>query len=104
MPEPEFYEERDSFKVIFRNNSVQQSDTQSGQVSGQVIKYKKKVLDFCIIPKSTNEIKEYLGIKSRSYVREKIIKPLIDSNLLDYTNNSHKVRNQKYITINIEKN
>ncbi len=33
LPDPEFYEERDSFKVIFRNNNVihnvKQSDRQS---------------------------------------------------------------------------
>ena len=55
LPEPEFYEERDSFKVIFRNNIVvqkgQQSDTQSGQQSGQqntsLENNKNIVLEFC---------------------------------------------------------
>ena len=36
MPEPKFYEERDSFKVVFRNNNIMDKHLQSGQVGGQV--------------------------------------------------------------------
>ena len=31
LPDPEFYEERDSFKVIFRNNSCHQNSSDGGQ-------------------------------------------------------------------------
>lgn len=111
LPEPKFYEERDSFKVVFRNNNIMDRHLQSGQVSGQVggqvsgqvnqiEKYKKLVLEFCKSPKTTNEIKRYLGIKSRNYIRENVIKPLIENNLLDYTNKNHiNASNQKYITL-----
>ena len=103
LPEPKFYEERDSFKVVFRNNNIMDRHLQSGQVSGQVNqieKYKKLVLEFCKSPKTTNEIKRYLGIKSRNYIRENVIKPLIENNLLDYTNKNHiNASNQKYITL-----
>ena len=107
LPEPEFYEERDSFKVIFRNqnanidkHSGQVSGQQSGQVSGQVNKYQELVLNYCMTPKSTQDIKTYLGLKSRRYVREKIIKPLIENNYLDYNNkNNINDKNQKYITV-----
>lgn len=115
LPDPEFYEERDSFKVIFRNTNVIQSATESGQVGGQVggqvsgqvgntkgvlDTYIDKVLNFCIEPKTTKQIQEYLNIKSRSYVRENIIKPLIKSERIDYTNKKHyTASNQKYITI-----
>ena len=93
LPEPEFYEERDSFKVIFRNKK-----TIIDQVSDQVLKYQQIVLEFCKIPKSTSEIMIELGLKSRRYVREKIIKPLIEKNLLEYTNKNHiNASNQKYI-------
>lgn len=34
LPDPEFYEERDSFKVIFRNNSRQQKSSDIGQQKG----------------------------------------------------------------------
>ena len=99
LPEPEFYEERDSFKVVFRNNSIMDKDMQSGQVN-QIEKYKKLVLEFCKSPKTTNEIKKYLGIKSRNYIRENVIKPLLESKLLGYTNKNHiNASNQKYITL-----
>ena len=116
LPMPEFYEERDSFKVIFRNKELasnleetgqvsgQVSGQVGGQVGGQVSRQQKLILDYCMMPKSTNEIKEYLGIKSRNYVREKIIKPLIENNFLDYTNKNHiNASNQKYITLKKEK-
>ncbi|MBO5474919.1 MAG: putative DNA binding domain-containing protein [Bacilli bacterium] len=111
LPEPEFYEERDSFKVVFRNNdsiSNQVTSQVSGQVSGQVSdqvgdqvkRNQKLVLDYCVEPKSMQEIRKYLGMNSRSYVREKIIMPLIEQSLLEYTNKEHlSASNQKYITI-----
>lgn len=104
LPEPEFYEERDSFKVIFRNIETkpeqQVSGQVSGQVGGQVNEQQKLVLNFCIEQKSTKEIMALLGIKSRSYIREKVIKPLIEQGQLDYTNKKHiNASNQKYITI-----
>lgn len=105
--EPEFYEEKGSFKVIFRNKLVsgQQSGQQSRQQSRQqkiIIKDgKNEVLKFCIEPKTSLEIRNMLKIKSRQYVSTNIIKPLIDAGKLDYTNkNSINSKNQKYITIN----
>ena len=107
LPEPEFYEERDSFKVIFRNTSTkleqQVSGQVSGQVGGQVGEQQKLVLNFCIEQKSTKEIMLHLGINSRRYIREKIIKPLVDEGRLDYTNKNHiNASNQKYITVKNE--
>jgi len=119
LPEPEFYEERGSFKVIFRNGAVNNSGQQSGQQGGQQsdtqkatqkatqmatqIKYKdirKKVLNFCIKPKTSEEIRKFTGIKTKSVFSRQIIKPLVENGLLDYTNkNSINARNQKYVTI-----
>ena len=144
----EFYNERGSFKVIFRNsfdlsseqvsmqvgdqnsmqvseqaitnksinstvseqvsvqvegqNSMQVSEQVSVQVSEQVstfiFKY-KELLEYCKTPKSAKEIRDYLQLKSRNYVNNKILKPLIRLNLLEYTN-KQKINssNQKYIT------
>ena len=92
---------RDGFKVIFRNKKItidQVSDQVGDQVGDQVLKYQQIVLEFCKTPKSTSEIMIQLGLKSRRYVREKIIKPLIEKNLLEYTNKNHiNASNQKYI-------
>ncbi len=51
-------------------------------------------------PRTSQEIREHIGMSSKSYVATNIIKPLINNDLLDYTNkNSIYARNQKYITI-----
>ena len=102
LPEPEFYEERDSFKVIFRNNVVtnmQVSDTQSDTQFITKSDLFSKVLKYCKTPKTAKEIREYLQISSKRYVAYEIIKPLIEEGKLEYTNkNSINARNQKYQT------
>lgn len=45
----------------------------------------KKILEFCKIPRSRQEIQEYLGLKSSSYIREKVLNPLIKGGLLELT-------------------
>lgn len=99
LPEPEFYEERDSFKVIFRNNLVNEQRTR--QVSEQVLQYRKQIVKYCMTPKSAKQIREHLNIKSRNYVNDNIIKLLINEGILEYTNKKHlNASNQKYITKN----
>ena len=108
LPEPEFYEERGSFKVIFRNNIAKKSDSQSdtqgdtqSDTQNKLSETERIVLEMCIIPKTAEEIRKEIGKSSKSYVARKIIKPLVEKCLLDYTNkNSINAKNQKYITIN----
>lgn len=107
LPSPEFYEERDSFKVIFRNNSVametQQATQQATQRATQNNNYEEmrnKVVEFCREPKTSDEIRKYIGIETKSVLSRNIIKPLIESKRLDYTNkNSVNAKNQKYISL-----
>lgn len=114
---PEFYEERDSFKVIFRNSSdpqneisdpqfeisepqIMESDTQFEISNPQINDINSKILLYCNEPRSAQEIREYIGIKSKRYVAINYIKPLIEKGLLEYTNkNNINVRNQKYVTV-----
>ena len=125
LPNPEFYEERDSFKVIFRNNSCHQNSSDGGQqksstggqqnssVGGQqkgsstgqqnernnlkLEQMKRAVLTCCVEPKTIKELQTLLKIKSRQYFSTNIIKALIDEGKLEYTNqNSIHARNQKY--------
>ncbi len=103
LPEPEFYEERDSFKVVFRNNNMKNSGQQiepSGQQIDTRNNYKNILLNFCTEPRSAKEISEHLNIKSRQYISTNIIKPLIKEGKLEYTNKkSINAKNQKYITV-----
>lgn len=112
--DPEFINERGSFKVIFRN-TIKDDKQESGQqkslsgeqksLSGQQKsssgqqKYQDMVLKYCNVPRTSKEISVFLGIKSRQYISVNIIKPLINNGLLEYTNkNNVRARNQKYIT------
>ncbi|MFA6941082.1 MAG: RNA-binding domain-containing protein [Clostridiaceae bacterium] len=85
--EPTFIE-GDVFKTIIPL-SKQASGQVSGQVSGQDSVEEKdridEILKFCKIPRSRNEIQSFLKIKSRSYMREKILNPLIKGSLLKLT-------------------
>ena len=106
LPEPEFYEERDSFKVIFRNTSAVENSQTGAQTGAQSMAHitidelKAKVLNYCEIPKSSKEIREYVGLSSKTYVADSIIKPLLKAGMLEYTNKkSINARNQKYITV-----
>lgn len=102
LPEPEFYEERDSFKVIFRNTSAVENSQTGAQSMAHITidELKAKVLNYCEIPKSSKEIREYVGLSSKTYVADSIIKPLLKAGMLEYTNKkSINARNQKYITV-----
>lgn len=105
---PEFYEERNYFKVVFKNSNsklVEQEYDQSGaQTKNQTSDIQVSLKEFCQTPKNVKEIKIYFNIKSKRYVAEKILKPLIQAKYLEYTNkNSINAKNQKYITINLNK-
>ena len=103
LPEPEFYEERDCFKVIFKNKNIVYNETKSGQQSGQqttIENNKIKILAYCKEAKTAREIREYLNIKSRQYVSTYLINPLISEGKLDYTNKkSINAKNQKYVSL-----
>lgn len=106
LPEPEFLEERGSFKVIFRNSNTEQdwktkikNEAPKLNSGAQNSNYYELLIKYCKVPKTAKEISRYLGYKSKSYVREKIIKPLLKSDILEYTNkNTVNARNQKYQT------
>lgn len=57
------------------------------------------IINFCKTPKSSEEILKYIGIKSRKYLREKILRPLLSSNQLNMTiPDKPNSKNQKYIS------
>lgn len=95
LPSPKFYEERDSFKVVFRNNSVAEA-TQNNNYE----EIRNKVVEFCKEPKTSDKIRKYIGIETKSFLSRNIMKPLIASKKLDYTNKkSVNAKNQKYISL-----
>ena len=64
LPEPEFYEERDSFKVIFRNSETKLDQQVSGQVSEQVseqvLRYRELTIKYCKTAKHQKKLENIL--------------------------------------------
>lgn len=56
------------------------------------------LLDYCVVPRSREEIQRYIGIANREYFRQSILKPLLDSGKLKRTiPDKPSSKNQKYI-------
>ncbi|CAL7868177.1 ATP-binding protein [Fusobacterium necrophorum] len=111
LPEPEFINQRGSFKVIFYNGEGKsdtvegKSDTVEGKsdtVEGKsdiVHKYEFEILEYCKEARSKKEIMAYLNMNSSSYASRKILIPLIQKGKLQYTNPNKNAKNQKYISM-----
>ena len=90
---PIFYSTPTSFTVIIKNINYQVSD----QVSDQVA---KKIIDFCSVPRTREEIQTFIGITSRRYFRDKFLKPLIELGRIKMTiPEKPNSKNQKYIKV-----
>lgn len=95
LPEPKFENRRNEFVVTFYNSQVQ--DTNEEQLSGSA---PEDILEFCRVPRSRQEIAEYVGIKTVFYVVQHYVKPLLESGRLALTiPEKPKSRNQKYYTV-----
>ena len=56
------------------------------------------LLDFCIQPRSRDEIQRFIGMVNREHFRKSILKPLLDSEQLKMTiPNKPTSKNQKYV-------
>ena len=60
------------------------------------------IVIFCAEAKSKAEIQEHLKIKSESYVRQKLLNPLLEEGRLRRTEKSKRSKNQKYIATKTE--
>jgi len=104
---PEFVE-GDIFRTIIPLNDVvalktgpMNSDQVNDQVSDQVEMDRtlQKILEFCSIPRTKKEISEHIGYRNLTYMTRKFLKPLLESNKLQYTiPDKPQSRLQKYIT------
>ena len=96
LPEPEFYDTRGEFKVVFRNRyypyqDVVKEDSASFEVepTSKLTKdhaqpVTMQVLAFCETPRSRNEIIDFVG-QSRNHVMTQIVLPLVESGKLRLT-------------------
>lgn len=75
---------------------IHKTDTQKPLKKAELLR--KKILDFCVIARTGAEIVMETG-KSRVYLIQHYLTPLIKQCLLAYTNPDHpNARNQKYVT------
>jgi len=90
-------------KQLIKENSDLTTDQVTDLTSGQVETNQKfsqkqhEILSFCKQPQSMKAIQAYLNLTSRSYIREKLLKPLIEADLLVMTNPNPKASNQQYV-------
>ena len=90
LPKPVFEDIRGSFKVTLYKRGKQESEKED---------FNKKLLAFCKIPRTREEIAAFAGLSTASYVMSKYIKPLIAQGKIGLTNpKSPKSPSQKYFT------
>lgn len=80
MPEPEFRDERGTFVVCFRKTletPAAKSDTSHTSDTTE-----EKLLYFCAVPRSRQEISKFLGIKSIPYAITTYVTPLVKKGML----------------------
>ncbi len=94
LPEPEFIVRGGEFKVILRNNIDRKREPESGDKRSR----EEKLLDFCSVPRSREEITEVMEY-SRYYVMDKLVKPLVESGELELKiTGKPKSKKQKYVS------
>lgn len=59
-----------------------------------------KILGFCMVPRSRNEIQEFIKLNNREYFRKNVLNPLIKEGLLELTIPEKTTSpKQKYYTV-----
>ena len=90
LPEPVFQNARGEFKVTLYKEAIGQAETNDKTAA---------VLDFCLTPRSRQELSEFLGITSTTYAIKTYIQPLIDKGLIKLSNpDAPGSRSQRYYT------
>ena len=76
MPEPEFRDERGTFVVCFRKAEEASKAEPAAVPAGETPE--EKLLRFCAVPRTRQEIAEFLGIKSVPYAIKTHVMPLVE--------------------------
>jgi ATP-dependent DNA helicase RecG len=101
---PKFASTRTAVHVILKNMNYNLEGDLGGnhQDTSQVTRQDRmaKLLDFCVAPKTREEMQQFMGMSDRGYFREKILKPLLESGKLKMTiPDKPNSRNQKYVRV-----
>lgn len=76
--------EGDVFKTIIPLGS-EATNQATNQATDQADSETERILEFCRVPRSRDEIQEFMNFKNRGYFRTKILSPLIKGGLLKLT-------------------
>ena len=83
MPEPEFRDERGTFVVCFRKgNQASIQEAASPDAARDAGTTEEKLLRFCAVPRSRQEIADFLGITSVPYAIKTHVMPLVERGLI----------------------
>ena len=95
---PEFKSTRTEFRVILKNVNYN-LDGATNQVNNQDERM-KSLIEYCNVPRTREEMQEYLGISNRGHFRTRILKPLMKNGRLQMTiPDKPNSRNQRYIKV-----
>ena len=81
LEDPVFADERGTFTVILYNRDSIRDNTSQREMTEK----EEELLNFLKIPRSRNEIAEYLGIGTIAYVMQTYINPLVEKGLVRLT-------------------
>ena len=99
---PEFKSTSTAFYVILKNmnyNLHSNAMQDTTQVTTQD-KRESDLIEFCVVPRTRDEMQEYIGITNREHFRKMILKPLLNSGQLKMTlPDKPNSRNQRYIKV-----
>jgi ATP-dependent DNA helicase RecG len=91
---PKFESTSSTFYVILKNMNY-------GNFNGTTIQDERValLLEYCLNPRTRDEMQQHLGIASREHFRKKILKPLLESGQLQMTSpDKPNSRSQKYVS------
>ena len=89
---PEFADARGSFTVTLYNARAVAAEDKPNHTKGQ------DVLSFCKVPRSREEIANYVGLKTTNHAMQKYVWPLVQAGKLELTlPNKPKSRHQKFV-------
>lgn len=90
LTEPEFEDNRGEFIVRFRIGAAQETGEDKFQ----------KLKEFCAVPRSREEIADFLGLRSVSYAMKRYVQPLIDNGVIRLTMpDTVSSHNQRYYSV-----
>lgn len=100
LPQPEFYDRRGNFAVVFRKEYSTFTSTAESVVREP---HSDSLIAFCETPKTREEICDYLDLKSKSYVVKEYLAPLIEKGDLRMTlPDKPRSAKQKYVAAKTE--